>query len=167
MRILIGLAMLVVGLALCLVDRLTDALARARSIKVYQQQLAATPVQETYTRAEYTSAAWQAWTNRVRVPAKAAFTAEELKDALFGLGSHQTSCDRRTLEGLIADASGYPRERAGRTGTVVPGVLAMLVGSFLLGGSRWPQKSRSTSLPCPGMPASETDLPKGRPGTTE
>ena len=140
MRAFFSLALLVVGIGSCLLDALASAAARAHSLKLYEQQLDAVPHQQTYTRAQYTAAAWQTWTNRVHLPAKEAYTADELKNRLFGMGASQDSCDRLTLEALIAEAADYSRDRSSTAN--VFGVLAMLVGAFLLGGVVAPKHAR-------------------------
>jgi hypothetical protein len=140
MRTFISIILVVGGIGLCLLGSLASSFVAAPSAKPYHQQLAAASIQQTYTREEYTTAAWQAWTNRVRLPAQEAYTVSELKNGMFGLGTKQTSCDRRTFEALIADASGY-RRRDRRTARMsFGGFLAILVGAFLLGGTVSPKK---------------------------
>jgi hypothetical protein len=128
---LTALAVLFVGAGLCLLDALASAFAHGHSGRLYRQQLAIVPYKQTYSRAEYTAFAWQVWTNRVHLPAKEAYTPEDLRDVIFGLGTSQDSCDRQTFEALIAEASGYTKH--GEFTMTTLGVLTMLVGAFLLG----------------------------------
>ncbi len=132
MKTFFSLLLLVAGIGLCLFDKLLPSLASAHPLSRYRHQLDAWPNQETYSKAQYTAAAWQAWTNRVSLEAKDSYTVAELKEALFGLGTEQTSCDRQTFEALIAEATGYHRDKS--VGTFFPGLLAMLFGAFMFGG---------------------------------
>lgn len=118
-----------------------SAFREAEALKIFRQQLDSTPDKQTYTRVEYSLAAWQAWTNRVKLPAKSTYAAAELQDVLFGLGTHQDVCDRETLTALIADASGlHHRDDGGKMKFF--GFLMILAGVFSLGGVIFPQKKR-------------------------
>ena len=140
MRTFLSLALLVGGLALCLLDELTYQFVRASTTKAYKEQLAAMPYKETYTRDEYMPVVWKLWTNRVALPPKTTYTVEELQDNLFGAGR---PCDRLRLETLIERASGY--QRSGGLGTTLPGVIAMLIGAYMIGGVMSPQDQRNRS----------------------
>jgi len=144
MRILISLVLLVGGFGLSMLSPLARAFAQANAIKIYNDQVAAAPVKETYTRAEYTSAAWQAWTNRVHLPVKESYSVAELKDSLFGLGTSQNSCDRLTYLALIRDAAGKARTEGDSTTGF--GIVIMLIGSGLLGTALGRQAHKKSEI---------------------
>jgi hypothetical protein len=108
MRLIIGLALILGGFGLCLVDTLAEALASG-----YYEQVRAFPEKQSYTKAEVTDAFWKVWTNRMAL--------------------HDTSYDRHQFKREIQLASGHGY-RGGSALTAV-GVLLMLVGAFVLGVS--------------------------------
>ena len=132
MKIILSVVVLLAGAVLCLMDVLSSVMTQSQSIKLYAQELKQIPPQQSYTRAEYTAAAWRAWTNRVHLPNQPTYTSDELKDYVFGLGTYQTSCDRATLESLIGQAVGL-RRREQPIGLMPIGVITMLAGAFLFG----------------------------------
>ena len=135
-RTTFSVLLLIAGIGLCAFHTVTSAFVDARSTTLYRDKIMSVPFKETYTRAEVTEAAWQVWTNRVRLPAKDSYTVGELKDGVFGLGIHQDFCNRQTFEAVIARASGFKRDND--SGMLVLGILAMLAGAFLLGGVLFP-----------------------------
>ena len=99
----------------------------------YHEQLKALPQKETYTREELGGAVWQVWMNRMSLPQQKSYTVEELKAAMPRpfLATEENECDRRLFDSVIARTCGY-RVSEG-TGLVVTGVVAMLIGAFILG----------------------------------
>ena len=134
MRIFFSLAFLIGGLGLFMLDLLAHSIAYAPTLSFYQKQLQSFPVQERYSREEVADAAWQVWTNRVRLPEQSAYTVADLKTALVGLslGTQQDSCSREVFEYGIGTVAGYRGRRDHEMAVV--GFFAMLFGTFLLGG---------------------------------
>jgi len=145
MRLFLSLAFLIGGIGLCLLDGLAHALANASALNLCQKELQSFPNKDTYTRAELGDAAWRLWTNRVSLPAQATYTVEDLKRAVVSplLGTSQDSCDRVSFEYAIRRAAGC-RERSDH-GATVAGVLAMLIGTFLLGGALFPAQIKRSA----------------------
>ena len=139
---MISIILLVGGLGLCLFHSLTSAVVRADIIKTYREKIDSTPFKESYTRAEVAEAAWQVWTNRMRLPAQDSFKVSELQEGIFGLRSNQLSFDRGTFEAVVAKASGYKQQND--SGLTWFGVTAMLAGAFMLGGVMFPAKDKKS-----------------------
>ena len=153
MRLFFGLAFLIGGLSLCLLDRLAHALANAHSLSFYNTQLRSFPDKQTYSRAELADAAWQVWTNRVTLPEQSAYTVADLKTAIVSplLGTQQDSCERSHFEYAIRKVAGY--HKPSEKGLAAFGFIAMLFGAFLLGGYS-PRQKREASLKPPTPPLS-------------
>jgi hypothetical protein len=142
MRLLFSLVFLIGGICLCLFDGLAHAIANASWETAYRNELQLFPVKQTYTKAELADAAWQVWTNRASLPEQASYTVPELKEAVVRrlLGTHQDSCDRREFESGIARVMGYQKQSD--KGKAVVGFIAMLAGTFLLGGLPFRRNSK-------------------------
>jgi len=143
MRLFLGLGLIIGGIGLCLFDSFTNAMTNSKSVAFYRSQLQSLPVQQTYTRTELADAAWRVWTNRVALPHQDAYSTADLKVALIKplIGSKQESCSRSMFEFTIGKVVGY-QPNAERKATVL-GLLCMLAGAFLLGGTIFPDESKT------------------------
>jgi len=133
--VFLGLALLLGGAGLCFLNPLARALRDNVPATLYFTQMEKVPFKDSYTRAEVADAAWEVWTNRMSLPAQSKYSVWELKQALLieagVFGTQEETGDRSRLEYAVRDAAGF-RWRSGN-GLIVPGVLLMLIGSFLLG----------------------------------
>ncbi len=134
-RFLLSVALLVVGVGLCLLNSLAHAVVNSGTASRYLTQMKSVPLKDNYTRAEIADSMWQVWTNRLSLPAQSSYTVEELKVALLGsahvVGSSQHSSDRAGLSLAVRNAAGL--EKPAESGMTFTGILLMLVGAFIFG----------------------------------
>ncbi len=146
MRLLLASVLVFGGMGLYLLDSLAHALSDGNRTAYFRKQLQTFPTKENYTRDEVVDAAWQVWTNRVALPLQPSYTVPDLKAAVSRrlLGTSQTSCDRTQFEHAIGTVAGYHHSENGLT---VAGVLAVLLGAFLLGGALFPAPAKKREVP--------------------
>jgi hypothetical protein len=134
MRTLVGIIVLLLGIASCLLDTLAHKFTEAQSISLIQNYARSLPDKRSYTKEEVMDVVWQVWTNKISLPEQNAYTRDDLKASMSKtfFGAEQFSCDRSGFEYAIAKTAGLSRDD-GRGATVF-GVIAMLIGAFILGG---------------------------------
>jgi hypothetical protein len=125
-------------------DSLTSVVVESHSSKLYREAVRSADGREAFTGSEIAETAWQVWTNRVHLPAKDSYTAEELKAVLFDVSASHASYNSDTFRTAIGKAAGYKQYKE----SDIPifrglAMIAFLGGLLSLGGMLFPSKEMS------------------------